>query len=199
MKKYILVTILFLAGAMPCFAVTLPQAVYHAGDTITATCGVSSDNQNGWNDWLVLFDLDVMGECGAGKAIAHSINCDSTWTIDDSILIPGHTYGINQYWVDFMAPCFNYGWDPNWPSSEPPPGGWGYGYSPPAATFTYLEAPPPPPSTAMSSIISLPASTTLDVLSPLKNITTDIWQLLALAMGLPLAFVIIKNVIALRK
>jgi hypothetical protein len=49
----------------------------------------------------------------------------------------------------------------------------------------------------MLSIITLPGSAGTDMLANVGVLFTDLWVLIALAVGIPLAFYIIKRVIAL--
>jgi len=49
----------------------------------------------------------------------------------------------------------------------------------------------------MLSIITIPASGTSDLLAYTGELFTDTWQLVALAIGIPLAFYIISRVIGL--
>ena len=49
----------------------------------------------------------------------------------------------------------------------------------------------------MFSIITIPASATQELLAYTGELFTDTWQLVALAIGIPLAFYIISRVIGL--
>jgi hypothetical protein len=49
----------------------------------------------------------------------------------------------------------------------------------------------------MLTYITLPSTAPTDVFAAVGTLTTDLWVLLAIAMGVPLAFYIIKQVIAL--
>jgi len=48
-----------------------------------------------------------------------------------------------------------------------------------------------------ASIITVPATATVDLLAFAGGLFTDTWPLIALAIGIPLAFYIIKRVIGL--
>jgi hypothetical protein len=49
----------------------------------------------------------------------------------------------------------------------------------------------------MLSIITLPAGVQTDMLANVGTLFTDLWLLLAVAIGVPLAFYVIRKVIAL--
>ena len=49
----------------------------------------------------------------------------------------------------------------------------------------------------MFSIITLPGTAQTDMLANIGELTTDLWVLIALAIGVPLAFYVIKKLIAL--
>jgi len=49
----------------------------------------------------------------------------------------------------------------------------------------------------MLSIVSLPTSTPADLLASTGTLFTDLWMIIALAVGIPLAFYVIRKVIAL--
>jgi len=49
----------------------------------------------------------------------------------------------------------------------------------------------------MFSIIALPSGAETDVLASVGTLTTDLWVIIALAIGIPLAFYIIRQVIGL--
>jgi hypothetical protein len=49
----------------------------------------------------------------------------------------------------------------------------------------------------MLTILTLPSASTTDVLASVGTLFTDLWVLIAVAVGIPLAFYIIKRVIAL--
>lgn len=49
----------------------------------------------------------------------------------------------------------------------------------------------------MFSIISLPVNTATDLMANVGVLFTDLWVLLALAIGIPLAFYVIRKVISL--
>lgn len=49
----------------------------------------------------------------------------------------------------------------------------------------------------MLSIITLPSASSTDLMSNIGILFTDLWVIIALAIGLPLAFYVIKRVIAL--
>lgn len=49
----------------------------------------------------------------------------------------------------------------------------------------------------MESIITLPATLLADVLEATGVLFTDLWLLIAIAVGIPLAFYVIRRVVAL--
>ena len=49
----------------------------------------------------------------------------------------------------------------------------------------------------MLTLISMPSSTASDVLASSSTLVTDLWVLIAIAIGVPLAFYIIRQVIGL--
>jgi hypothetical protein len=49
----------------------------------------------------------------------------------------------------------------------------------------------------MLSIITLPTGAETDLFASVGTLTTDLWVIIALAIGVPLAFYVIKQVIAL--
>jgi hypothetical protein len=49
----------------------------------------------------------------------------------------------------------------------------------------------------MLSIVTLPTASSTDLLANVGVLFTDLWVMIALAVGIPLAFYIIKRVIAL--
>lgn len=49
----------------------------------------------------------------------------------------------------------------------------------------------------MLSVITLPETASTDMLANVGTLTTDLWVLIALAIGIPLAFYVIRKVIAL--
>jgi hypothetical protein len=49
----------------------------------------------------------------------------------------------------------------------------------------------------MLSIITLPSASSTDMLSNVGTLFTDLWVMIALAIGVPLAFYVIRRVIAL--
>ena len=49
----------------------------------------------------------------------------------------------------------------------------------------------------MLSIVLLPTSTPADLLASTGTLFTDLWMVIALAVGIPLAFYVIRKVIAL--
>jgi hypothetical protein len=49
----------------------------------------------------------------------------------------------------------------------------------------------------MLTIVALPSSTLTDVFASIGTLTTDLWVLIAVAIGVPLAFYVIRQVIGL--
>jgi hypothetical protein len=49
----------------------------------------------------------------------------------------------------------------------------------------------------MLSIITLPTGAEVDMLASVGTLTTDLWVIIALAIGVPLAFYVIRQVIGL--
>lgn len=49
----------------------------------------------------------------------------------------------------------------------------------------------------MLSVITLPSTAGADLLADAGTLVTDLWVLIALAVGVPLAFYIIRKIIAL--
>ena len=49
----------------------------------------------------------------------------------------------------------------------------------------------------MLSYITIPTGSSTDLFAAAGQITTDLWVLLAIALGVPLAFYVIRRVIAL--
>jgi hypothetical protein len=49
----------------------------------------------------------------------------------------------------------------------------------------------------MLSYITIPTASSSDLFASLGTLTTDLWVLIAVALGVPLAFYIIRRVIAL--
>jgi hypothetical protein len=49
----------------------------------------------------------------------------------------------------------------------------------------------------MLTIVALPTSTATDLLASTGTLFTDLWVIIALAVGIPLAFYVIRKVIAL--
>ena len=49
----------------------------------------------------------------------------------------------------------------------------------------------------MLTMITLPGTASADVLEAVGTLTTDLWVVIAIAIGVPLAFYIIKRVIGL--
>ena len=51
--------------------------------------------------------------------------------------------------------------------------------------------------TQMLSLVVLPSASSTDLLANVGTLFTDLWVIIALAIGIPLAFYVIKRVIAL--
>jgi len=49
----------------------------------------------------------------------------------------------------------------------------------------------------MGSILEVPSGAVAEVMEPLGNLFTDAWVLIALAIGLPVAFYVIGRLVAL--
>jgi hypothetical protein len=49
----------------------------------------------------------------------------------------------------------------------------------------------------LSAIITLPSGAETDMLASVGTLTTDLWVIIALAIGVPLAFYVIRQVIGL--